>query len=59
MSVQMVPQRVVAPGCSFVPGRRAPAISALGAIAPLALTATAPVTWRGLTLPALRDYQDT
>src|SRR5262249_12095799 len=59
MSVQMVAQRGLAPAGSFVTGSLAAAIGAPGAIAVLALVATALVIWRGRTLPALRDYEDT
>lgn len=58
MSVQSVSQRGLAPSGNFVTGSLAAAIGAPAAVAVLGLIATGLVIWRGIAVPALRDYEE-
>src|SRR5581483_5185582 len=58
VSVQTIAQRGLSPSGSFVTGSLAAMIGAPLAVAVLGVVTTALVLWRGLALPALRDYRD-
>jgi MFS family permease len=58
ISVQTIAQRGLSPSGNFVTGSLAALIGAPLAVALLGGITTALVLWRGLALPALREYRD-
>ncbi len=58
MSLHSLTQRGLGPSGNFLTGSLATLVGAPFAVAGLALVATALVVWRGLALPALRDFRD-
>jgi MFS family permease len=58
VSVQAIAQRGLSPSGNFVTGSLAAVIGAPLAVALLGGVTTALVLWRGVALPALRDYRD-
>jgi MFS family permease len=58
VGVQTIAQRGLSPSGNFVTGSLAAVIGAPLAVAVLGLVTTGLVVWRGLAMPALRDYRD-
>ena len=58
VGVQTIAQRGLSPSGNFVTGSLAAVLGAPLAVALLGLVTTGLVIWRGLAMPALRDYRD-
>jgi MFS family permease len=58
MSLHTLTNRGLGPGGSFLTGGLAAAMGAPAALTVLAVASVVLVVWRGLALPALRDFQE-